>query len=338
LVANILALLLVGPCARAECDGFFKCGDAWYYDVEWDEAGRFMLAGFSSIYSSQDGAAWKEDELQSNLVHRLKVSKELVALAEFEQWVLIRRYDDRRLIRQDCKHASTGRKTIVNRRIALLGDGVVFVCGNTVSFSKDGVDWADVFVKRASFTKSSVVDVVATPDDRVIVLVSGDDLEVRREFAGRFVLVRWERDSRRAHSIAYNGRAYVLAGDDGLLAYSTDAKEWGVVNSRRSAHFRRVEWTGREFAVLGSSGEVMFSKDGVNWMDDSIGEDVILHDIAYGNGRYVVVGKQFPFVPRRKELATVYWRQRDRMNQWAKVVIECPSGNDEYRSHCLDYF
>src|SRR6266481_9042238 len=45
-----------------------------------------------------------------------------------------------------------------------------------------------------------------------------------------------------------------------------------------------------KFVVVGDSGTIQNSPDGTNWITHKLGNNFFFHGVAYGNGKYVVVG------------------------------------------------
>ena len=111
--------------------------------------------------------------------------------------------------------------------------------------------------------------------------------------------------------VAFGGGKFVTVGDDGKIAYSTDGIKWiAVTNSpfRGSKEYpyvriKDIAWGGGKFVVLwevndGYDGDVKkmaYSSDGITWTDvvfDFDEEfDFNINSVAYGNGKFVVVGQ-----------------------------------------------
>ena len=105
------------------------------------------------------------------------------------------------------------------------------------------------------------------------------------------------------YSITYGGGKFVAGGSMGKMAYSSDGVTWTAAtknNSFGSSLFQDIIYTGDKFYAVGSDMKMMYSGDGITWTDatkDIFNEFQLssinrtnLQGIAYGGGKFVVVG------------------------------------------------
>jgi hypothetical protein len=106
------------------------------------------------------------------------------------------------------------------------------------------------------------------------------------------------------YGIAYGGLAgqekFVAVGYHGMAAYSSDGTSWATVDTKLDKTLGEIEcivWGKDKFVAAGTYNRINFGKmttspDGINWTlvsDSPFGTNYI-HAIAYGNGKFVVVG------------------------------------------------
>ena len=99
--------------------------------------------------------------------------------------------------------------------------------------------------------------------------------------------------------IAWNGERFVAVGwgggEVGTVAHSSDGDRWELATDHDYLgyeHFEAVAWNGERFvAVSYFDGTIMHSTDGDRWerARETATFD-LLHDVAWGNGRFVAVG------------------------------------------------
>ena len=104
------------------------------------------------------------------------------------------------------------------------------------------------------------------------------------------------------NGIAWNGKRFVAVGwggnDDyvGAVAHSRDGDRWELADDHdylADEHFTAVAWNGARFvAVSYHEGMIMYSADGDRWEPAlEVATYDSLHDVAWGNGRFVAVGR-----------------------------------------------
>ncbi len=91
--------------------------------------------------------------------------------------------------------------------------------------------------------------------------------------------------------VAWGNGIFVAADSDtvGALWVSSDGSTWRkIFVPGSSAGFTQVAYAGGYLFALGAEGKFATSVDGTNWTLRGVGSSVYLHDVAYGNGRYVM--------------------------------------------------
>jgi hypothetical protein len=85
------------------------------------------------------------------------------------------------------------------------------------------------------------------------------------------------------------GRHRAGQGPVGAILISSDAKQWELVASPAQS-LMAVSFVQGRFWAFGEFGAFWTSADGRTWRDHSRPQSVQFNDVAFGNGRYVVVG------------------------------------------------
>ena len=114
-------------------------------------------------------------------------------------------------------------------------------------------------------------------------------------------------------AIAYGNNRFVVVGDDGKIAYSSDGASWTAVSDSKIweytdglsmyiADIRGIAYGNNRFVAVGYAGKMAYSDDGVSWtaVSNSTAWEYIndngrtsitgIHGIAYGNNRFVAWG------------------------------------------------
>lgn len=97
-------------------------------------------------------------------------------------------------------------------------------------------------------------------------------------------------------AIAYGQRTYVIvggsaiAGSTGKILASVDGQRWTLVHES-TALLRQVRFTEAGFVAIGNLGLIVLSKDGQSWTESRDVARGDLSDAAFGQGRFVAVGK-----------------------------------------------
>ena len=100
-------------------------------------------------------------------------------------------------------------------------------------------------------------------------------------------------------SIAWNGERFVAVGwgHMGTVVHSSDGDHWELADGHgdlRDMHLGAVAWNGERFVAFGHffDATIMYSVDGHRWEPaDEVATVDALHDVAWGNGRFVAVGR-----------------------------------------------
>jgi hypothetical protein len=97
-------------------------------------------------------------------------------------------------------------------------------------------------------------------------------------------------------AVAYGGGRFVAAGNGGKGAYSTDGVTWTPFTTTTSGltnNITAIIYADGKFVAVNDDLWCLYSPDGINWtgIDLQPESDNILWGIAYGSGRFVVVGE-----------------------------------------------
>lgn len=90
--------------------------------------------------------------------------------------------------------------------------------------------------------------------------------------------------------IDFNNQMYVLIGENGFLAISTDLDNWTKQNSKTSNKLVGITYGRDRFLVVGDNGIILTSEDGTNWTKQKSNTTSYLIRSKYGNGIFVAVG------------------------------------------------
>jgi hypothetical protein len=63
----------------------------------------------------------------------------------------------------------------------------------------------------------------------------------------------------------WTGTEFVVVGEDGLIATSTQATDWTMQQTAVQTNLKAVRWLGDEFFAVGSIGPSLRSSDGIDW-------------------------------------------------------------------------
>ena len=91
------------------------------------------------------------------------------------------------------------------------------------------------------------------------------------------------------NAVAFGNGAFVAVGNNSTVARSTDGINWTVAMPGAYGNLFRVRFLEGEFVVVGSSDRILVSTDGLSWTERTL-PSANFYDIAYGNGRYVIIG------------------------------------------------
>jgi len=88
----------------------------------------------------------------------------------------------------------------------------------------------------------------------------------------------------------YSQGSYVLAGQAGAIARSTNGQSWNSATSGVSVALNAVAQSTNQWIVVGDSGTILCSTNAVTWTSRTIGLTVPLNAVAGGLGQTVLVG------------------------------------------------
>jgi len=94
--------------------------------------------------------------------------------------------------------------------------------------------------------------------------------------------------------MTHGDHLFIAVGNNGAILTSQNGTNWTQQNSGVSTSLRAITHgcNGR-FLIAGDNGTILTSLEGTNWALIPLATDDKLCDIAYGNGRYVVLGNNF---------------------------------------------
>lgn len=106
-----------------------------------------------------------------------------------------------------------------------------------------------------------------------------------------------------------NGR-YVIAGQGGrVILTSTDAENWSILTSGPSqgTHLAGVAASASAVVAAGQNGVVVTSNDKAQWTDRTTSNPNQLHDVAYAQNKFMIVGNSGSVMTSTDEGATWTW-------------------------------
>jgi hypothetical protein len=102
--------------------------------------------------------------------------------------------------------------------------------------------------------------------------------------------------------LAYGNNVFVVGGQQGKIAYSTDADNWTELASAATTftgtgaqgYINAIVYGSGRFVAGGGKGHVAVSTNGADWTGvtgaETIFDGGLINGMAYGNGRFVAVG------------------------------------------------
>lgn len=92
--------------------------------------------------------------------------------------------------------------------------------------------------------------------------------------------------------VAYGNGAYVAIGYYGNIVRSTDGTNWVTVKTSTflNVTYGKLAFGNGMFVGISNTGDIVTSPDGLTWTIRSSGTTNYLSDVAYVNGRWVIVG------------------------------------------------
>ncbi|HNC23132.1 MAG TPA: hypothetical protein PLU52_02920 [Opitutaceae bacterium] len=162
--------------------------------------------------------------------------------------------------------------------------------GGAISCSPDGQNWTTAI----SGTTVELTDVVYGNGRFVVasyalngVLVSNDGRTwIRPAIPPSY---EWLRATR----LAFGAGRFVVAGDSGYVASSTDGSVWSAGASGLTSIITDIAFGGDRFVAVTHTGESCYSTDGQHWIvgGPTATPSIIFHTrVAYGDGRWLALG------------------------------------------------
>jgi hypothetical protein len=91
--------------------------------------------------------------------------------------------------------------------------------------------------------------------------------------------------------VVWNGHEYVAVTDRGTIMRSANGEVWTERHSHAATSFERLAFSGSAYVSLGGPGapiEIYTSPDATTWTRTQEFDDVVLKDVTWGNGRFIV--------------------------------------------------
>lgn len=169
-------------------------------------------------------------------------------------------------------------------------------CGDSsivILTSPDGIDWTVRSSDASGYLRDVVygngifvtVGAIIDPSGEMRVMTSPDGLTWTVRSAGNSDLLR---------TIGFGGGTFVVAGAGGTILTSHDGINWTVQAADPEYAVDGIAYGAGLFVAVGggvSGSDIRTSSDGITWTKQaSYLSDVILYDVTYSNGVFVVVG------------------------------------------------
>lgn len=93
--------------------------------------------------------------------------------------------------------------------------------------------------------------------------------------------------------VVWNGTEYVAVTARGTIMRSADGEDWTETHSRVSTWFERLAYSGSMYVTFGGLGvprDIYSSSDGDSWTRTQTFDDVVLRDVIWGSGNFIVCG------------------------------------------------
>jgi photosystem II stability/assembly factor-like uncharacterized protein len=167
--------------------------------------------------------------------------------------------------------------------------GTTFVAvgtGGVVRRSTDGLTWTS-----PNSGTTSQLNAVAARTTSSMLMVGLSGIAFTSQDSGSTWTSQSSGTSNTLRSIAWGANTYVVVGDSGQIRTTPDGFTWTFRSSGTSVsnNFTRVKFVNNVFIAVGDSGLVRTSTDGITWVTRSVGTTQRIEDVAYGNGRYLLL-------------------------------------------------
>jgi len=259
--------------------------DAYMYSLVYGK-GRFVGSGFK-VWSSDDGVDWRQATgAPSSFVYRMG---QLI----FEGGRFVQAADDGTYVSEDGVAWS---RTGPGSKLLSYYDGTYVAVGpGLIAFSSDAHTWSTQTLARPNYP-----DVMAIGASGIVVV---GDSRSQTGIDARFSPDRtnWVKFTlpfvnEPSEMKDINGE-YLMVGDGGLIAHSTDGTNWTSNISVRPARVLAAVKGGDRVIGVGleglmATGGGLWSTDGTTWQTLNLSAPRSFLDICYGDGRFVAVGHE----------------------------------------------
>lgn len=126
--------------------------------------------------------------------------------------------------------------------------------------------------------------------------------------------------------IAYGNGKFVAIDWNGYASTSIDGINWSTpkkVTTNRNS-FQSLRFINGQFILVNYyDGQLCFTTDGMNWTTKNPISRSYFYDIAYGNGKYVIVGYQgyIAVLTNDFKVESYQWIKNDINHKWKRIVF-----------------
>lgn len=164
------------------------------------------------------------------------------------------------------------------------------VCGNdgVLLTSPNGVTWTD---RRGGRTRD-LFGIIYTNGQFVAVGYEGTVLTSPDALTWT---VRASGTTHDLHTVLYANGMYMAGGRKGTVITSPNAINWTVRTTPTTNYIERIAWGAGRFAAAATHGTILSSTNGIHWTQHTnpVEADTEFEGVAYGGGRFVMVGGYF---------------------------------------------
>lgn len=213
--------------------------------------------------------------------------------------------------------------------VAVNNSGIHLASGSTglILRSTDGISWT------TSYPKELQQPYINTP----IVYATALGEYYAGTYAGTFVQstdgVTWEDPTNQVvfgtivNGLAYANGTFVICGNNGYLARSTDALTWTTSNITTTT-LNAVAYGNGLFVVAGAGGFARYSTDAVTWATASGTGTTTFYDIKYGNSSFAAAVNSAGTILRSTDGIT--WTSVVAIPTWTSSTFSVAYGNGTY--------
>jgi hypothetical protein len=174
-----------------------------------------------------------------------------------------------------------------------------WICGAQMSYSTDGISWTSIDPTAFGFNLGLAIENVYKRVDRLYfengLFFAGQAGNPKMAYSPDGVNWTALPNMPYAYALAYGNNKFIASpGIDFKIGTSVDGLNWTEINSNQSRLSQIIFVNGKFVATEFSGGTVFTSADGISWNRTTVYNSgiYVLKDIAYGGGKYVVVGYQ----------------------------------------------